>query len=333
MSQLDATVVRRELRALRGLLQEVEPDYAKRVQAVGLGVDASLAEQLYWEEVGFLEGFMPGFQPPNTVDTEAVLATLIERWRSIKARRSHWGPEGATRGALPAKCRVLALRMSRPSVTLVDETGGLEDPPVVYIDKDGERQERGPFLRHVVDTTVARLFAGRYFNAHVPDSLLGAPIMPTLAPHLSKLADGVWHTIPFPERRHASGSSREFVGFTSYRVLVEFLVATADSGWIRNAAPIADRYDLDTVPEALLTSNRLQVIRDARRGTTFRAGTIAGRPVIMLPEGKGESIYVQPEDRDVVVKEAKRHGARGAIVDRMVDLRYDVDGHQFMPSP
>lgn len=329
---LDPTIVSRELGVLRRLLAEVEPEYASAVQAVSVADDASLAEKLYWQEIGFWDGLVVGVQPPHEVDTEATLAAVIERWSALELNRSFWGPEGAARCALPTRCRVLSLNLSAPEVTLIDETDGLEDPNVIAIGRDGQRKERGPFLRYIVDTTLAQLFAERHFKIHVPASLLGAPMMPTLAPRLSKLGDGIWHTVPFPERRRPMGPSREFIGYTSYRVLVAFLEATADSGWFRSV-PIADRYDLDTVPETLLTSNRLTTIRDAERQSTFRAGTIAGRPVIMLPEGKGESIYVQPEDRPVVIQEVKRHGARGALIDRLDDLRYERDGKRYMRLP
>jgi hypothetical protein len=189
-----------DLAALDELVAELCPHHRVTRRPIELEPDAPERMRRLWAVLGHSHATAK-LRPLTRAESRAALEQIFADWYAEPRSRSVWAPEGGPEAyfaALPERCRLL--RPGRDEIDLTDETGAVDDPPVLVMRKRRppiitERRSYVEWLIWELVTTVTRSRWARY-DGH--SGIRGERLVPSLYPTLERLGEGVYR-IRMPE--------------------------------------------------------------------------------------------------------------------------------------
>ncbi len=255
MSPLDQDTVRREATALRALLETLIPEYVATRAEVTLAPDAPALVRAFWNVIGYSTAFRPFVQSPEEAWGAAELEQILRGWEKpapvrevglldrvrdrlargvfATAQRAP-APIAASRvdrARLPRKYRFVGVSDLWDHCLVTDEDARADDPPIVRVDRTpfGVRRVHDSYLRRTAHALAQKAFIVSGCGLRFDPPLAGEPVMPTLAPHVARVADGIWRLArpAVPDETEHRGAG-EKVGYASFDRL---------AAWMHDEAP------------------------------------------------------------------------------------------------
>ncbi|MEI8254949.1 MAG: hypothetical protein WCJ30_04680 [Deltaproteobacteria bacterium] len=332
MHTLDPETVQREAATLRALLETLIPEYLATRAEVTLAPDAPALVRAFWDIVGYSTAFRPFVQSPEEAWGAAELEQILRGWEKpvpvrevglldrvrdrlargvfATAQRAP-APVAASRvdrARLPRKLRFVGVSDLWDHCFVTDEDAPADDPPVVRIDRTpfGVRRAHASYLRRTAHALLQKAFIVNGCGLRFDPPLAGEPLLPALAPHVTRVADGIWRLArpEVPDETEHRGAG-EKVGFASFDRLAEWMhdeappTLTAMSGTNGSFLPLKPE-----LKDTVLRVGRLRRFEYRRNGARQieLVGWIDGMPAWITPDPETEEMH------GVSVSAANREG-------------------------
>ena len=246
---LDLDTVHREATALRALLEALIPEYRTTRADVRLAPDAPATLAAFWNVIGYSTVFRPFVQSPEegwgARELEQILAGwetprapretgLLDRVRGLLAKKVP--PPRIDRARLPRRYRFVGVSDLWDHCLITDEDARGDDPPIVRIDRApfAVRRVHPSYLRRTTHALLQKAFIVSGCDLKFDPPLAGEAMLPTLAPQVVRVAEGIYRLArPSEPDETAHRSSGEKVGYVSYERLVSYVHDEAPANMVQ----------------------------------------------------------------------------------------------------
>ena len=236
---LDVDTVQREAETLRALLEALIPEYRTTRSDVALAADAPPLLAAFWRVIGYSTVFRPFVQSPEETWGAKELEQILHGWETPPVQRDV-GLLDRVRGLLAKKPAAPVIERSRlprrfrfvgvsdlwDYCLVTDEDARVDDPPVLRIDRApfGVRRVHASYLRRTAHALLQKAFIVSGCDLRFDPPLTGEAVLPALAPHVLRVADGIFRLArPEEPDETAHRGSGEKLGFVSFARLVSFV--------------------------------------------------------------------------------------------------------------
>ena len=249
---LDVATVQREAESLRTLLETLIPEYRTNRAAVTLRDDAPTLVRAFWEVIPYSTVLRPFVQSPEEEWGARELEQILRGWEAPPAKKRETGLLDRVRGLLappkpapvhrvdrsrlPKKYRFVGVSDLWDYCLVTDEDAGAADPAIVRVDRSpfGVRRVHPSYLRRTAHGALQKGFIVSGCDLRFEPALTGEAIMPTLVPHVTRVADGVWRLAkPSETDETAHRGSGEKFGFANFDRLVSYVHDEAPNGMVQ----------------------------------------------------------------------------------------------------
>ena len=232
----EPSAVRKDAETLRSLLEKLLPEYRATRSDVRLASHASASVREFWDVLGYTPAFRPFVNSPDDDSGRSEVEQILKGWYArardkgpLDRLRALWrpAPEPITLARLPRRFRFVGVSDRWDAFYITDEASAVEDPPVLAVTKSpaGTAVVHASYLRRVTAGLLQKAFNVSGCDAVLSPPQQGPRPLPTLAPHLMALADGIWRLTEPQERsdRMAGYGNTEKLGFASWDRLIEYV--------------------------------------------------------------------------------------------------------------
>jgi hypothetical protein len=303
-------------------LETLIPEYRTTRTEVPLANDAPALLRAFWDVIGYSTVFRPFGQSPDETwgakELEQILRGwetppvrrdegLLDRVRGLLAKRNASPAPRIDRSRLPRHFRFVGVSDLWDYCLVTDEDSGAADPPIVRVDRSpfGVRRIHPSYLQRTAHALLQKGFIVNGCDLRFEPALTGESVLPSLAPHLMRVAEGVWRLArpTEPDETAHRGSGEKF-GFASFDRLVSYVHDEAPAGMVHfsstNGSFLPLRPELKPVVLRDGKLRRFEYTRNSARQAEY-AGWIDGMAVWITPDPDTEEMHglsVSPDNRE-----------------------------------